>query len=520
MTRTIGLFAGLFLFATLLVLPTPEDTKPEAMRAAAVALLMAAWWLTEAIPISATALVPLALFPLLGILDARTTATNYGHPFVLLLLCGFIIAKAIEVQNLHKRIALLTIKLLGTSRRLVILSFMVATAFLSMWIANLAVALLMLPIGTAMIAKEAEAGSGESKFGLALMLAIAYSASVGGTGTLIGTPPNMVFAGVVGELYPTAPEISFFQWLLVGIPLVVVMLPLIWLYLIKYFKIEGRFPGSREVVEEELRALGPMTTAERRVLAVFILTSLGWIFRKDFTFGDFTFPGWASLLGVEAYVHDSTVAVVSVLLLFLIPSGRKNQGENGANSRLMDWRAAESVPWGVVIIVGGGYAISNGFSATGFATWLGEQVTFLSGLPTFVVLLCVVFLLTFLTEINSNTATSNIFLTDSRHRRGRQRRQSAPTHAAGNDRLLLRVLLAVRNRPERRRVRQRTPNYPADGSLRLLAELHQHRPRDPDRLRRSLAGLRHHRQRADLGQTVALSEGSWLFLPLTLESLR
>ena len=251
------------------------------MRAAAVALLMTSLWVSEAIPIAATALLPLALFPLLGILDAETTAANYGHNYVLMLLAGFIISKAIEVHHLHRRIALSIMNLIGSSRRMLLLSFMVASALLSMWIANVAVALLMLPIAMAIISRENEASGHNKDFGIALMLAIAYACSIGGTGTLIGTPPNMVFAGMVQKLYPDAPEIPFFQWMLLGVPLIVIFLPLIWFYLVRYFKIEGKFEGGKEIVEKELKGLGTMKPAEKMVLGIFIFTALAWVFRRD-----------------------------------------------------------------------------------------------------------------------------------------------------------------------------------------------------------------------------------------------
>ena len=402
-TKTTGLFIGLALFLFMLVLPVPNGLTPLAMRAGAITLLMAVWWMTEAIPISATALIPLALFPLLNVIDAKTVAANYGHNYVLMLLAGFFIAKAIEVHGLHRRIALAIISRIGTSRRLLILSFMIATAFLSMWIANVAVTLLMLPIGLAVIAREETETGHPDAFGLTLMLAIAHAASIGGTGTLIGTPPNMVFAGMVKTLYPGAPEISFFHWMLIGIPLVIIFLPITWFYLVKYHHISGSFSGSDEVIQNEIQLLGPMSQAEKRVFIIFILTALGWIFRKGFTFDQTVIPGWSTLLGVEDMVHDATVAVVAAILMFLIPSGKSGK-------RLLDWKSAESVPWGVPLIVGGGYSIAKGFSETGLATWIGNELSFVSALPIFLVLLLVVLFMTFITEINSNTATANIFL--------------------------------------------------------------------------------------------------------------
>lgn len=402
-TKTLGLFGGILVFVVLALLPEPQGLSPEGKYAAATALLMTIWWITEAIPIYATAFVPLAVYPLFGILPAEETAANYGHNYVLMLLGGFFLAKAIEMQNLHKRIALVIIKRLGTSRRKIILSFMIATAFLSMWIANVAVALLMLPIALAIVAKEESETAGMSNFGLALMLSIAYAASIGGTATLIGTPPNLVFTGMVEKLFPNAPQIDFFTWMRIGIPIVIVFLPIIWMYMTRYFKISGTFSGSSEIIDTELEELGRMTKAERRVLIIFILTALGWVFRRDFNFGELVLPGWSTLLGVSAYVHDSTVAIFSALLLFLIPG-------NEPRTRLLDWESASSVPWGVVMIVGGGYAIADSFAATGLAVWIGEQLSFISQYPMLLVLIAVVGLMIFLTEINSNTATANIFL--------------------------------------------------------------------------------------------------------------
>lgn len=402
-TKTLGLFAGILVFIILALLPEPEGLSPQGKYAAATAILMTIWWISEAIPIYATAFVPLAVYPLFGILPAEETAANYGHNYVLMLLGGFFIAKAIEVQNLHKRIALVIIKRLGTSRPRIMLSFMIATAFLSMWIANVAVALLMLPIALAIVDKEESETVGMSSFGLALMLSIAYASSVGGTATLIGTPPNLVFTGIVEKLFPNAPQIDFFTWMRIGIPIVIVFIPVVWIYMVRYFKISGSFSGSQEIIDTELEAMGNMSKAERRVLIIFILTALGWIFRRDFNFGELVIPGWSTLLGVSEYVHDSTVAIVAALLLFLIPA-------NDRGKRLLDWESASSVPWGVVMIVGGGYAIAESFAATGLAVWIGEKLSFISQYPTLLVLVCVVGLMIFITEINSNTATANIFL--------------------------------------------------------------------------------------------------------------
>ena len=404
-SKRVWLVVGLLVFVLLWLLPRPAGLSVAGQRAAAVTALMAVWWISEAIPIYATALVPLALFPLLGILPADLTAQNYGHNYVLMLLGGFFIAQAIEHQGLHRRLALGVIRTLGSQRRRIMLGFMLATAFLSMWITNVAVVLMMLPIATAVITRDEDEGETErpGQFGIALLLGIAYAASVGGTGTLIGTPPNMVMVGVVATMFPQAPDMSFFAWMQMALPLVAIFLPAIWWYLVRYYRVRGRLGGGSSVVRSEWEALGAMRSGERRVLIVFVLTALGWVFRRDWTVDQTVIPGWATLLGVADYVHDSTVAMLGALALFILPDGASGQ-------RLLDWKTARTIPWGVALLLGGGFAIAAGFRETGLAVWVGENLVGISQLPTVVMLALVVGVLIFLTEINSNTATATIFL--------------------------------------------------------------------------------------------------------------
>jgi sodium-dependent dicarboxylate transporter 2/3/5 len=294
-----GILGGLVFLIIALLLPVPDGMSVAARNAGAVALLMAIWWITEAIPVYATAFLPMVLFPLLKILPAGETAINYGHDLVLMMISGFFIAKAIETQNLHKRIALILIKALGTSRSRILLSIMVATAFLSMWIANVTAALMMLPIGIAIITKEETFGNASPKFGPAVMLGIAYASSIGGVATLIGSPTNLIYVGIMAKLFPAAPPISFFEWLKIGIPVLIIFLPLIWYYLVRFFKIKGSIPGNKELIEEELKAMGKMSVGEKRVMYIFLFTVFGWVFREGFTFDQVVIPGWASLLGVK-----------------------------------------------------------------------------------------------------------------------------------------------------------------------------------------------------------------------------
>ena len=395
--QKIGLGLGLAVFMTLLLLPAPENMNPLAMRAAAVSLLMAIFWVTEAISIFATSFIPIALFPILGVLDSKQIASSYGHHIVLLILGAFFVAKAIETNNLHKRIALSTIRNVGTSRAKIMLSFMIATGFLSMWTSNNSTTLMMLPIGMAILYREQKMGADISRFAPALMLAIAYSASIGGTGTLVGTPPNLLFVSTVEEIFPEAPPLVFTDWLKIGIPFVILFLPITWIYLVKYFGVKGDLKGSSKIIEEEYISLGSMSSSEKKVAIIVIFYAMGFIFRK----------WWAGFLGVEALAKDSTVAFAAALLLFLIPSDRKN--EEGRSVPLLSWDDAKEIPWGIAILIGGGLAIATAFKSSGLVKWIGETMN-LEGIPILVVVFIVVLAMVFLTEINSNTATTAVFL--------------------------------------------------------------------------------------------------------------
>lgn len=402
--RYIGLFSGILAFIIILLLPEPEGLTPQGKNAAAIVVLMSIWWITEAIPVFATAFLPLVLYPLLQILPASKTAVNYGHNYVLMMLGGFFLGKAIESQNLHKRIALVIINIFGISRQRIILSMMIATAFLSMWIANVTAAVMMFPIAMSIVSKEEDviSGNGKSTFATALMLGIAYSATLGGLGTLIGTPTNLILIGILENLFPDAPPITFFTWLKIGIPLLIIFLPIFCFYLIKYFRVSGNLSSSDTVIKDELKALGKTTTGEKRVIYVCLFAIFGWVFRENLVFGNFVLPGWSELLGLDAYVHDSTVAMAAAILLFAVPANKEK--------RLLDWKQASQVPWGVVMIVGGGYAIAAGFESTGLADWLGGQLAFISSYPFIIVLVLVIGFVMIFTEFNSNTATANILL--------------------------------------------------------------------------------------------------------------
>ncbi len=395
--QKLGLILGFTFFFGLLVLPNPDNMNPMAMRALAVSVLMAIFWVTEAIPVFVTSFLPIALYPLLGVLNSKQIAASYGHHIVLLIMGAFFVAKAIETNGLHKRIALSTIRLVGTSRKKIVLSFMIATSMLSMWTSNNSTTLMMLPIGLAIIAREKKLGADIKRFSPALMLCIAYSASIGGTGTLVGTPPNLLFISIVEEIFPQAPKLVFLDWLMIGLPFVIIFIPLAWIYLIKFFSIDGTLEGSSDVINKEYRLLGPMSVGEKRVATIILFYALGFVFREQ----------WASLIGAGSFVKDSTVAFLTALVLFMMPSGRRNS--NGVSLRLLSWEDAKEIPWGIAYLIGGGLAMASAFSSSGLIVWISNAVN-LEGIPILLVLTFVVGGMVFLTEINSNAATTAVFL--------------------------------------------------------------------------------------------------------------
>ena len=326
MLKLLALISGPFVFSLILAAGIPAGISSESRIVLATALLMAFWWVTEAIPLYATSLVPLVAFPLGQVTPAAQVATAYMDNTIVLFMGGFFLAMSIQKCNLHRRIALAIIAFLGGSLSRMMLGFMAATAFLSMWVSNTATAIMMLPIAAAVVIQLQESGLPDrSNFPTVLMLSIAYSAGIGGMATLIGTPPNLVFAAQFQALFPDMGEINFGKWILFGLPFSAVFLAVTWFYLTRMLGSSGkdRLDAAREVISLQRRGLGALSHAEKAVSAVFVLTALAWIFRSDLVLGSFVLPGWASLAGVEEYVHDSTVAMFSTLLMFVIPAGWK-----------------------------------------------------------------------------------------------------------------------------------------------------------------------------------------------------
>lgn len=394
--KRIGLFLGPILFMIIMLFFKPEDLSVEGVAILASTVWIATWWITEAIPIAVTSLLPIILFPLTGGLSLSDTSASYGHKYVFLYIGGFIIAIAIQRWNLHRRIALTIIHFIGSDVKKIILGFMVATAFLSMWISNTATSVMMLPIGMAIISQLKDdprtIENENTIFGKALMLGIAYSASIGGVATLIGTPPNLVLAGIVQEVYDV--EITFQKWIVLGLPISIVLLFICWKYLTSYaftFK-QKSFPGGREEINAQIKKLGTISYEEKWVLGVFVFTAFAWMSRSILL--SKIFPG----------IDDSIIAITSAVILFLLPARKSLE------RMILTWEEAVKLPWGILLLFGGGLALAQGFQTTGLAEWIGSQLTLLDGVALLILLFVIVSAVNFLTEITSNLATTAMIL--------------------------------------------------------------------------------------------------------------
>ncbi len=401
--KQCGLFLGPFAFGSLVLLPTPTGLSIAGQIVAATGVWMAIWWVSEAVPIPATAMLPLVVFPVTGATDPQAAATPYANRLIFLFLGGFLVAVSIERWGLHRRIALRTILLIGTAPRRLIGGFMFTSAFLSMWISNTATALMMTPIGLAVVGQTVDminhqnldipTEEGQFRFGTTLMLSIAYAASIGGVATLIGSPPNIIFAGYVAEAY--GQEISFSQWMRYGIPLAVVGLTIAWLYLTRI--VLGtevvRIPTDEAAIETELRELGPMNPGETRVLAVFVLVAVAWMSR-----GFLIEP-------ILPMVDDAAIAIFGALLLFVVPATK-----DGEFTFLLDWTTAVTIPWGILLLFGGGLSLAAAVETTDLDEWLGALLFGLDAVDITVILLVLALFSVFLTEVTSNTALTAMII--------------------------------------------------------------------------------------------------------------
>lgn len=392
LARKIGLLLGpAFLLMTLL-LDAPGGMSTEAWRALGLMLLMATWWSTEAIPIPATALLPICLVPALGLGTLAQATGPYANPIIFLFMGGFILGLAMQRWNLHKRIALLTLLAVGSQPRRQIGGFMIATAFLSMWVSNTATAIMMLPIGLSVISMLGEHHpESVRRFATALLLSIAYAASVGGIATLIGTPPNALLAAYLAENQDIT--IGFAQWMLIGVPVSFSMLAVIWWWLTRTdFGLGDQSAESTGMLRGQLEELGKLSRGEKMVGVVFVLTAAAWIFQPLLS---------ANLV---PWLNDTVIAIGAAIILFLLPVNLRER------TFLMDWEMAQKMPWGVLLLFGGGLALAGVISSSGLATWIAEALGVMSMLPTLLMIGLVVAVIIFLTEVTSNTATAAAFL--------------------------------------------------------------------------------------------------------------
>lgn len=396
--QKIGLIIGPLVFVLMFISPSPEGLSDAGWRTAAVGLWMAIWWATEAIPVAVTAMLPLVLFPLLGIRDMKETAAPFANPIIYLFLGGFLVALAIERWNLHRRIALTVLHVTGANARSLVGGFMLAAALLSMWVTNTSTTLMILPIAISVIGVINHSVEGLDKterrnFQVALLLGVAYGATIGGVATLVGTPPNAFLASFMRQEFGVA--IGFAQWMLVGLPITAIMLPLAWQTLTRLaFPVDFHTSGAARAHLEDLRGkLGRMTTPERRVAFVFATMAIAWISRP-----------FLNKIPALAGLTDPGIAMAAGVLLFLIPSGVKR------GQRLMNWQTAERLPWNILLLFGGGLTLAGAVSGTGLADWLGNNLTLIAELPLGFLVASVATLIIFLTELTSNLATTATFL--------------------------------------------------------------------------------------------------------------
>ena len=407
-----GLFVGLILAALVYLFfpsnsvetvmestgadPEGEYTHQSLRIVAATTVLMGAWWMTEAIPLAATALLPIVIFPITGVAEFSSVGGPYASSTIFLFMGGFLLALGLQRWNLHRRLALYVVKVVGTSPKRLILGFMIATGFMSMWVSNTATAVVMLPIGISVLQLTAETVGGmknQKKFATALMLAIAYSASIGSLGTLIGTPPNALLAGYMKEAHGIV--IGFGQWMLVGMPVAIVFTVIAWLVLITVFKPEmDHIPGGKELINDEVEKLGKWTGPQIQVGIIFLLAAFTWV----------AVPLLMDGLGWDFPYDDAIVGMSAGMLMFILPADRKT------GVRLLDWKTANELPWDVLLLFGGGLSLSAMFTASGLSLWIGEVAKGLGTLPIFLLMGSVAALVLILTEFTSNTATAATFL--------------------------------------------------------------------------------------------------------------
>jgi len=396
--QKVGLFLGPALSATMLLSNAPDGLSDTGWGTAAIGVLMAVWWATEAVPIAVTALLPVILFPLLGIASIQDTTAPYANKVIFLFLGGFIVAFAMQRWHLHRRIALTVLQHAGGNGRSLVGGFMLASAVISMWVMNTSTTMMLLPIAVSIVTVihntvDSLDDKAKQDFQFSLLLGVAYGATIGGIATLVGTAPNAMFAAFMLEEYGTS--IDFSSWMMVGLPMSAMMLPLAWVALTRWvFKVDFITSGEGRAALKKMKDdMGPVSVPEKRVAMVFLVMALTWIFRPLLI----KLPGLAAL-------DDSLVAIAGAVLLFLVPSGRKE------DPLLLRWKYAEQLPWGVLLLFGGGLTLASAVSLTGLAEWLGTSLHAVGTLPLVGIVILATTLIIFLTELTSNIATTATFL--------------------------------------------------------------------------------------------------------------
>lgn len=402
-SKTVGLFLG--PLSAIFVLFFQLDPENSAVTyTLSVAVLMAIWWISQALPIAVTSLLPVALFPLFGIMNGKEVSATYFNHVIFLFIGGFLVALAMEKWNLHKRIALKLLMLVGSKPSSILFGFMLATAILSMWMSNTATAMMMIPIVLSVLHGLKEQNK-THRFQIGLLLGIAYSASIGGIATLVGTPPNLSFIRIFSIIFPQAPEINFVTWLIFALPISIILFIIIYFWLVYLFH-PGKNWGqtSKSLFKEQYQSLGPASFEEKIVFGVFITMALLWVSHSGLSIGEFSIQGWSAWFSEPTYINDGTIAIFCSILLFMIPTS------NGKEGRILEADIITKLPWSIVLLFGGGFALASGFSTSGLSMWFGDQLNWVSSYHPLLVVFCIALLMSFLTELTSNTATIEMLL--------------------------------------------------------------------------------------------------------------
>ncbi len=401
-----GTIIGPLLFLWITIFLDLEPGKPAVTYTLAIAVLMAIWWITEVVPLAITALLPVVLFPLFGVMDGKDVSSTYFNHVIFLFIGGFLVALAMQKWDLHKRIAIRILLITGSSPARILLGFMLATSFLSMWISNTATAMMMVPILLSITKKLEDYIDKKEldKYTIGLLLGVAYSASIGGIATLVGTPPNLSFARIFQIMFPSAPEISFTSWFIFALPISIAFFIITWSYLYFIFKPKKSAFSLNEVdFREQYRQLGKSTYEQKVVAVVFAVLALLWLTRAGINMGDLKIPGWSSLFSSPKYINDGTVAIALSVVLFVIPAKNKEK-------RIMDWDTAAKIPWNIVLLFGGGFALASAFKESGLSIYVGEQLSTVGSIHPVFIIAIIALTMTFLTELTSNTATTEMLL--------------------------------------------------------------------------------------------------------------